>query len=207
MNRSDSIDTANYLALLHAKLRPAYEAETRKREKAKLGKELDEIRKLVLKLRPVKPERKTAEPKPVMVGTCKCGKVIEISPRYSMSIGGRTSVTKVCTGCNRLNEIDLTVRSEVADINWAISDCFCGEPLMARTSYGGEYPYDRPEYRKNRTVGVACRGCGCKWSYKIIFKKENGTIFRHRQGSVICCYRHKNDPVVQAKLTPSEKKS
>jgi hypothetical protein len=122
------------------------------------------------------------------VGSCVCGRDIEIGDRYSLSTERPTTIKRVCEGynCGRLNEIVMTVSVDVKRMSWAAHECLCGSAVYLRAEYAG-YGFEgwsgtgfeamsfSEKYYKNRTVKAPCRGCGCKYVFQIRFTMEPDT--------------------------------
>jgi hypothetical protein len=116
------------------------------------------------------------------VGSCVCGKAIEIGDRYSLSTERPTTIKRVCDGynCGRVNEIVMSVAVDVKRMSWAAYECLCGSTVYLRADYAGfgfegwegtgfeAMSFADRDY-KNRTVKAPCRGCGCKYVIKIRF--------------------------------------
>lgn len=118
------------------------------------------------------------------VGSCVCGRDIDLGDRYSVSTERPTTIKRVCggPGCDRVNEIVLTVGVEIKRMSWAAHECLCGSTLYLRAEYAGygfegwsgtgfeAMTFGDKDY-KNRTVKMPCRGCACKYVIQIRFTR------------------------------------
>lgn len=125
----------------------------------------------------------------ILAGQCPCGSTIMISPRYSISLSGPTTIRVKCKGydCSRVNEVVIRASYTVERATWHISDCCCGLPIHVRGEYAGkgfkgydvagktgwDMMIERKGDRKNRTVSHTC-ACGCARKYTIRFKTAKG---------------------------------
>lgn len=146
----------------------------------------------------------------IEVGKCACGAPITIGGRYSVSTERPQAIKRVCSGyqCGRVNEIVLTVRTEVKRVNWEIHTCRCGSPIYTRSEYAGpgfegfegREPYTRrDEHYQNRTIKTPCRGCACKYVIQIRFRKDDGRRVRDTNAKVYRCVPCKGRPDREAR--------